>query len=957
MSDLTLEWAWLIKVTLLLSAMWVIWLAARKSNPRWQVWPFRVGLLGAVLLSLVSFAPPLLEWPVEVARTSPQPAEEKTIDAIETEQPSVTQPQPKRRRNVAAMSDKISEFESKPSDIAQLQRRESQQITVPEQAAAPAPVSWNWSAIAVKFWIFTVAIGLIRIAIGMVRLKQLVARSTEPSDAVSAAVAKLASALQLAAPTVCVTDEISSPSVVGLFRPVILLPPSISASNDPQTLASALSHELAHIAGSDLRWDAALRVFHLLTWPHPLVWGMHRAHRAACEHVSDLVAADLIDDRSAYADCLASIALKLRRSGSDYGLAMARQADVVSRLKTLASGLQAKALGRRGKVAALATFLIALTIGTTTIVQIQQSKAEEPKPAQDPETFVLTVLSADDNKPLVDAEVKFSFRGKKNKKKTVLTDRSGVARYPFPSGSKNAFFSMTIRHSGHVPYYATFDRQSVDLLPTSKTIQMESGELVGGIIVDAEGNPIGDAKLSIHVPTIDPAREAHVYDLLGVESGPDGRWKLDAAPRPVSQLYLRVKHDKFKDKNFEVKSGLDQEYALESGVTIKGTVRSADQTPVANAKIVSGHDGSSPSAKTNAEGEFEMAGLSSGSMLLTIIADGYAPELKEVELKDGDPARVDWVLQPGLTTRFKFEDPSGKPIKGAGIAADTWRGYRSINWRSRTNADGFVEWTGAPEDTVIYDSFAQGFRSKRDMPFLPSEEPHTVVLEPEFTVTGGVTDAKTGKPVAELAAEFGWSGRDGAIYWSTMYRAISRNGKFSITYSETKSKVFVRVTAEGYQPWVSKELDLSKPAPEMSIELEPGAGPSAVVLTPAGKPARDADVILGLEGNTFQFTRGYKPHGPPQKTKTDGDGRFQLQIVEAGVAGVIAVVHDSGYAEVSLTEVDSGKPIQLQAWAKLEIRVVEGGQPVADREVQISPQTGSFATSRYFFVLDRCKNG
>ena len=177
---------------------------------------------------------------------------------------------------------------------------------------------------------------------------------------------------------------------------------------------------------------------------------MHRAHRAACERVSDLVAADLIDDRTAYADCLANIALKLQRSGSDYGLAMARQADVVTRLKTLASGLQAKALGRRGKVAALATMLIALTIGTTTVVQIQQSKAEEPAAASDSKTFVLTVLSEDDQ-PLVDAEVKFTYRGKERVKETILTDQSGVAKFTFPSGGKTASLRVFVRHSGYVP--------------------------------------------------------------------------------------------------------------------------------------------------------------------------------------------------------------------------------------------------------------------------------------------------------------------------------------------------------------------------------------------------------------------------------------------------------------------------------------------------------------------------
>ena len=226
MSDLAVEWGWLIKVTLLLAAVWVVWFVARKSNPRWQVWPFRVGLLGVVLLSLVSFAPPLLEWPVSVATMSQQPA-----DTVETQQPSVNQAQQPR---AATNNEKVPEFKSSPAEIAHVQRHNSLQPTIPEQAATPAVSAWDWPALAVTFWSFIVAIGVLRIAIGTLRLKQLVARAAEPSEAVSSMATKLSSALQLASPAVRVSNEISSPSVVGIFRPVVLLPTSIATSNNPK---------------------------------------------------------------------------------------------------------------------------------------------------------------------------------------------------------------------------------------------------------------------------------------------------------------------------------------------------------------------------------------------------------------------------------------------------------------------------------------------------------------------------------------------------------------------------------------------------------------------------------------------------------------------------------------------------------------------------------------------------
>ena len=394
--------------------------------------------------------------------------------------------------------------------------------------------------------------------------------------------------------------------------------------------------------------------------------------------------------------------------------------------------------------------------------------------------------------------------------------------------------------------------------------------------------------------------------------------------------------------------------------TIAGTVRSADQTPVANAKVVSSdrrHSSSSPKATTDLDGAYQMEGLGAKSTWLTVTADGYSPAMKRVDSLDGKLTQADWVLEPGRTIRFQFEDPSGKPIEGASVLVDLWRGNSTLRWRSKANADGFVEWTGAPEDAVTYEFYHRGYRSKRNIELLPQEKPHTIVLQPapelEYTVTGNVTDLESGELVAELAVELGLS-RGGKPYWVSRNKVRASEGKFRVKYGETKLKsygetefkfygltelkLFVRVTADGYQPWVSEELDVLQPDPSLSIKLKPDSGSSAVVLNPAGKPAQNAVVALGLGRVSLQFQRGYRDASGPQQTKTDADGRFQLQAVEAGKLGVVAVVHKSGWAEVSLADVQAGKPIQLQKWARLEIRVVEGGQPVAGRKVMFHPE-------------------
>jgi uncharacterized protein (TIGR03435 family) len=62
------------------------------------------------------------------------------------------------------------------------------------------------------------------------------------------------------------------PGVVGLWRPVLLLPAGIEQRLDPRQLEAILAHELAHIRRRD-NWTAAAHMFvEAVFWFHPLVW-------------------------------------------------------------------------------------------------------------------------------------------------------------------------------------------------------------------------------------------------------------------------------------------------------------------------------------------------------------------------------------------------------------------------------------------------------------------------------------------------------------------------------------------------------------------------------------------------------------------------------------------------------------------------------------------------------------
>lgn len=927
------------KTTLLMCVVWAMYFGLRGRNPRWQQGCFRIGSLGIVLLLVLSLAPPIWQWDVVSV------AAERPVDAVMNQPrspaalPSFVEPG--MNAPVKRATDSMPSSENEASFATD--RETTMKPSIVPAPATPAPAApvtsastirdWNWKAMLIAVWCIGVLVRLCVWFAGTLGARRLVNRSRPAETSIEIQAHKFARQMRVVPPRVVVSAELETPSVIGVVRPTIVLPQTI-ASNDVE---ASLAHELCHVAGSDLRWDAALRFLSTLLWPHPLLWKVVACHRAACERVCDLVAADVISDRKRYADSLARIAAGLD-SRPGFGMAMARSPQIVDRLRTLASRITARPLGRPGHFAAAVTAAIIAAVGVTTVVRVQQVIAEQPVDA--PRTLEFIVLDAANNQPLSDAKVAFRYYDTEYTRKTVNTDKSGVAEFVYPEPKKSAFLRIKINRSGYVPYYASFDRQPPRLLPTTKTIRMSAGKIVGGVIKDSNGAPIEGADLTIYVPSIDPPKQNNVYDLLAARTGPDGRWTLDAAPSPPDGLRLRVKHDRYQNNDFDVQDGTDATFTLERGWSIFGKVTDENGDPIGGVKVLPGTDrfGSSlPKATTDDAGNFQLFGLKKGETTLTATADGFAPQMTQVTPDDSNSAEARIVLEPGNTIRFRFVDPDDRPIQGAWITADTWRGFRTVDWRGKSDQQGMVTWTGAPKDTVIYDSGHSGFRSRRDLGRIAQDEAHLITLSSEFVVSGEVVDSGTGEPVDEFKAQFGWE-RNGKIFWTDQDAMRGRHGEFRLTYDEGQQELYVRVTAIGYKPWTSTALDTYNSPSPLEIRLQPGAGPGGIVLTPDGDRASAAIVALGVEGNSFQFQRGFRPYNPAQQKTTDEDGRFALAAVEEGVAGIVAIVHDSGYKELTLEELAESPEIRLDVWAKLEFEVIEEGKPVAGREVLFRPR-------------------
>jgi beta-lactamase regulating signal transducer with metallopeptidase domain len=102
----------------------------------------------------------------------------------------------------------------------------------------------------------------------------------------------------------CETQLVAAPAVIGLFRPVVLLPVrALTGLSEPQ-LEAVIAHELAHIR----RLDSFVNLFQVgvetLLFYHPAVWWVSRRIRVEREHCCDDEAIRACGDAVEYARAL-----------------------------------------------------------------------------------------------------------------------------------------------------------------------------------------------------------------------------------------------------------------------------------------------------------------------------------------------------------------------------------------------------------------------------------------------------------------------------------------------------------------------------------------------------------------------------------------------------------------------------------------------------------------------------
>ena len=171
--------------------------------------------------------------------------------------------------------------------------------------ASVAPIE-RW---ALPLWAIGVVLFSLR-AVGSATYARRLTRRAAPADpALVASVARLAERMRIARRVrVAISTLMPTPATVGVWRPVLLMPPAAALGLTPEQLEAVIAHELAHIRRHDYLVNILQVLVETLFFYHPAIWWASRQIRVERELCCDDDAVRECGDALSYAKALSAIA-------------------------------------------------------------------------------------------------------------------------------------------------------------------------------------------------------------------------------------------------------------------------------------------------------------------------------------------------------------------------------------------------------------------------------------------------------------------------------------------------------------------------------------------------------------------------------------------------------------------------------------------------------------------------
>ena len=559
----------------------------------------------------------------------------------------------------------------------------------------------------------------------------------------------------------------------------------------------------------------------------------------------------------------------------------------------------------------------------------------------------LTVFVVNSNgKPIKGANVRF---GRKKSSKAI-TDANGRCWIKFKKANPE-YLSLAASRAGFVPMMFAWRVDQGAEIPEKFTFALEEGIVIGGSVVNERDRPIKGVEVKLRVNTEESREKPWPY-ISDVSATTDrkGKWTTDIIPKEIDdyRLYINLAHSDYVDdkvwgrrRNYTTEQLKAQTavMVMKRGIAVGGYVVDKAGESVASAAVMIGESRYSnmPNKTTDEKGLFVFENLSEGIKFLTVQADGFAPESMEINVARGmEPVGV--VLIAPATIAGRVIEPDGRPIEGARVSIDKWRGISTAEIKTSTDADGKFVLNDAPWDEVKLGISKHGYMSVRNMDAVAGGEEYEIVMYDSLKVSGTVTDAVTGEPIEKFMAVKGidWDRENSSRAWSRDRHNIKHftGGKYEMEFTHPYPGHLIRIEAAGYTPSISRIFASDEESVTYDFTLSSGDGVSGVVYRPDGKPAEGAEVHLVTAGGYLGFENNRnsrKRDGVYVRTGADGRFSFVPQTEEF----ILVAMGDEGFAKVFEEEFGESPEIHLQRFGRVEGDLYIGTKPGVNESVAL----------------------
>ena len=800
-------------------------------------------------------------------------------------------------------------------------------------------------------------------------------------DSLLAMIARQTEQFQLkTAPAVAYCASLHVPVVVGLFKPMILLPTSLATGLTMDQIEALFVHELAHIRRYDLVVNLLQRFIEAVLFFHPAVWYISRQVSIERENACDDLVVSAGWQRISYANALVGMAelcsaAKRKLEENQTGLLAASGANQSQFKKRILRLLETDPTPRlrltRSGILLSLLLLTSLAFAPAIIQSYAQQKREKnsgqngnPRSKSQKETeqdhkeqdhknvlprlFQLNVVGPDGKPvPHVSVEIRTSpaptakqiRRGKFIRTATygpfTETDKEGRLEIMLNEIPKR--FNLSIKKPGYGPYWAGWSSQDhPDPIPNEFTAKLDSGWSVGGIVVDPDGNPVEGVKVD---PSVEFKKRPDVTSQLGVgtriKTDEKGAWRFDLVPDSMKEIFVTWSHPDFQPlsrmisrNTYEVKPDKEpvQRIELSSGLTVSGTVSDEEGQPIHGALVRLLNWNDIPGAKTDKQGRYSLKGCEAKISRIVVSAQGKALDMKKIFVAS-EMAPVNFTMKPGGKIRIRVVDEKGKGVPKAWVFLQHWRNERVHlafgHLDKYTDENGIWECADAPLEEFTADIGRPGGMQLSEQVLIAGQKEYKeyVFSPPQALIISGlVVDAKTKRPIKKFRAIPGFREKTipEKIYWHPTdgYEAI--NGKFRFRQTYERLAHLVRIEADGYKIAVSRDIKPNEGKVNLNFSLEPAKDITATVLTPEGKPAANAQIAIGGAGFHLRITNGMLPAMRTSALRLEASTDGKLRFPNRDKPFQVVILHPTGFAFLKSEKGTIPNQISLKRWARIE---------------------------------------